>query len=106
MSSSQSPAAGRRINSRQASGDRFDRRKRIVQLVPQHAHQPLPGLQFFFAQRPREVGDHQQLMRQAAFAERAARNAPAARCCREGALDRLRLALRNSARPRSAARRS
>ncbi len=53
----------RDISSRQSSGrgsvftrclqalrDGLDGRERIVQLVPKHAHQPLPGLQFFFAQ--------------------------------------------------------
>ena len=55
-------------------------RQRIVELVAEHAHQSLPGLQFFFAQGARQVGDHQQLVRQAAFAKLAARNAPAAGC--------------------------
>ena len=37
----------------QAAGDGLDRRERIVQLVAEHAHQTLPGLQLLFAQRAR-----------------------------------------------------
>ena len=46
--------------------------------MAQHAHQPLPGVQFFFAQGARDIGQHQQLVRLAAFAEVAAADAPQA----------------------------
>ena len=46
----------------QTPRDRLDRRQRIVQFVPQHANQPLPGFQFFGAQRLRKIGHHYELM--------------------------------------------
>ena len=48
----------------QAAGDRLDRRQRVVDLVAEHAHQPLPRLALLLAQRLAEVGQHQQLVRQ------------------------------------------
>ena len=53
MSSRQSSGSGSRAsNALEAAGDGFDGRQRIVQLVAQHAHQALPGLQFLLAQGP------------------------------------------------------
>ena len=84
------PVVGQRIagdDGRQAAGDRLDRRQRVVQLVAEHAHQPLPGLQFLLAQGLGQIGDHHQFERQAALAELAAAHAPAGprrpgrRCC-------------------------
>ena len=45
--------------------------------MPEHSDEPLPGLQFLGAQRLGQVGDDQQVMRQAALAEGAAADAPA-----------------------------
>ena len=66
ISSSQSVGSGCRVSRlAQAAGNRFDGSQRVVQLVPEHAHQPLPGLQLLLAQRQREIRQHQQLQRQA-----------------------------------------
>ena len=60
-----SRAAARRRSSSapQAPGDRLDRRERVVDLVAEHAHEPLPGLALLVAQRPAQVGEHEQLVR-------------------------------------------
>ena len=51
MSSRQSSGScSRAMMLMQAAGDRFNGRERIVQLMAQHANQPLPGLQFLLAQ--------------------------------------------------------
>ena len=57
--------------------------------MTQHSHQALPSLQFFVAEGTRKVGDHQQLMRQAALAEYAAADAPPSGSGGEGTLNRL-----------------
>ena len=75
------PVGRRRLaldDRRQAAGDRLDRRQRVVHLVADDANQPLPGLALLFAQRLAQVGEHQQLVRPAALAERAAPDLPAA----------------------------
>ena len=71
MSSSQSAGRGSRSDqAAEAAGDRLDRRQRVVQLVAEHADQTLPGLALLFAQRLAEVGEHEQVMRQAVLPER------------------------------------
>ena len=85
------PIVGQRIardDRLQAAGDGFDRRQRVVQLVAEHAHQALPGLQFLLAQGLREIGDHHQFQRQAVLADARAAHAPAARAAREDGLQR------------------
>ena len=57
---------------------RLDRRERAVELVTDDAHEALPRLPLFLAQRAAELRDHEQLVRLAAFAEAAAANFPAA----------------------------
>jgi len=37
--------------------------QRIIDLMAKHSHQALPRVQLLFAQRPRYIGEHQQLMR-------------------------------------------
>ena len=44
----------------QASGDRLDRRQRVVELMPEHPDQALPGLALFLAQRTAHVGEDEQ----------------------------------------------
>ena len=79
MSSRQSAGGGSRSTIvDEAAGDRLDRRERVVHLVADDANQPLPRLALFFAQRLAEVGEHEQLVRPAALAERAAPDLPAA----------------------------
>ena len=63
----------------QAAGDGFDGRQRVVQLVAQHPHQALPGLQFLLAQGLGEVGDDHQFERQPALADSAPAHSPAPR---------------------------
>ena len=106
MSSSQSSARGVLLQQRSQTGrDRLDRRERVVQLVSKHANQPLPRLQFFFAQRAGQVGDHEQADAAVRLRGNALRLTPQrplaprkVRCT-----VRVRLAGRNSSRPRSAA---
>ena len=50
--------------------DRLDRRQRIVDLVRQHADDSLPRLLLFFAQRPGEVCEDEQLVWLAIASER------------------------------------
>ena len=66
----------------EAAGDRLDRRERVVDLVADDADQPLPRLTLLVAQRPADVGEHQQLVRTAFLTERRAPHFPAARCRR------------------------
>ena len=80
MSSSQSSARLRTIHQgEKIFGHGFDRRERIIQLVSENANQPLPRLPLFFAQGAAHIGNHQQLVRQAALAKHAVPNFPAAR---------------------------
>ncbi|PYS76671.1 MAG: hypothetical protein DMF66_13435 [Acidobacteria bacterium] len=46
--------------------------------MAEHAHDPLPGLQLLLAQGPAQVGDDEELVRDAALAETAPAHAPAA----------------------------
>ena len=83
---------------------RFDRRERIIQLVAEDANQALPGLALFVAQRAAQIGEHEQLVRQAAFAKTAATHFPTAGFARKSdLLDARGLAVRHSARPSSPA---
>src|SRR5207247_1865775 len=50
-----------------------------VHFVAEHADEPLPGAALFFAQGATEIGEHEQFVRQTAFAKCAAANAPSAR---------------------------
>ncbi len=78
---------------RQASGDRLDRRERVVHLVPDDANQALPRLPFFLAQRLAQIGEHQQLVRPAALAEQASPDFPPAHATgKRGGDDARRLA--------------
>ena len=52
--------------------------------MAQHPHQPLPRLQFLFAERLGEVGNHQEVERQAAFPDARPAHAPAARAAGKG----------------------
>ena len=71
MSSRQSAGSGSRSSMRlEAAGDRLDRRERVVDLVAEHADEPLPRLPLFLAQRLAQVGEHEQLVRPSALAER------------------------------------
>ena len=80
VSPRQSSGSGSRCDElAQRAGHRFDRRERAVELVADHAHEPLPRLPLLLAQRPAEIRDHEQLVRLAAFAETAAPDLPAAR---------------------------
>ena len=79
-SSRQSGGGGSRLSKvSKAARDRFDRRERIVHLVTEHAHDALPGVAFFFAQRLAQIGQHHQLVRHAMLAKSAPPHAPAAR---------------------------
>ena len=49
---------------------------------PEHANQPLPCLALFFAQGAAQIGDHEQLVRQAAFAETCRDESPSVPLCR------------------------
>jgi len=64
---------------------RLDRRQRIVEFVPQHADQALPGLPLFLAQGAREIGDHQQIVGQPALAKPETAHIEAARAAGESA---------------------
>ena len=105
MSSSQSSARrGALHQGEKIFGDGLDRRERIVQFVSEHANQPLPCLAFFFAQGAAHIGNHQQLVRQAAFAKHAVANFPASRFPGENDRGDLRpFALRHAASPSSLA---
>ena len=61
---------------RETSGDRLDRRERVVDLVAEHAHESLPRLQLFFAQRLADVGEHEQRVRPSVLAKRSATHFP------------------------------
>src|SRR5262249_54044835 len=50
--------------------------ERVVDLVTQYAHEPLPCLQFLFAQRLADVGEHQQRVRAAILTEGSAPDLP------------------------------
>ena len=52
-----------------------------------HSHDPLPRFQFFFSQRPCEIRQHEQLMRQAALTEHAAPHFPATGTAGETGVD-------------------
>ena len=81
----------------EAAGDRLDRRERVVDLVADDADQPLPRLALFVAQRPADVGEHEQLMRTSSLAERRAPHFPAARRAGErDVLDARRLRRRGT----------
>ena len=45
-----------------AAGDGLDRCERVVDLVAEHPHEPLPGRALLGAERPAQVGQHQQLV--------------------------------------------
>ncbi len=59
-------------------------RQRVVDLVAEDAHQPLPGLAFLFAQRAADVGEHEELVGEAALSEARAPDFPAAGAAGEG----------------------
>ena len=83
-SSRQSAGGGsRRSKPSKAAGDRFDRRERIVHFVAEHPNESLPGVAFLFAQRAAQIGQDEQLMRQAALAKVAFAARPSDRCRRE-----------------------
>jgi len=63
----------------QRAGHRLDRRERPVDLVANDAHEALPGLPLFLAQRAAQVRDHEQLVRPAAVAKAAPANLPTPR---------------------------
>ena len=67
----------------EAASDRLDGRQRIVQLMAQDADKALPRLQLFFPKGTGEIGDDEELMRNAALTEVAAANAPPATSARE-----------------------
>src|SRR5690606_3158364 len=70
-------------------GNGLDGCERVVDLVAEHPDQPPPRLPLLLAQRAREVGKDQELVRQAAEPERAAAQLPApARAARERRLQR------------------
>jgi hypothetical protein len=48
----------------EAAGDRFDRGERVVDLVTEHPHDPLPRRALLRAQHPAQIRQHQQLVRQ------------------------------------------
>ena len=75
----------------QRRGHRADRRQRIVELVTEHAQQALPGEALFFAQRAAEIGDDEQIVRPAAFAETRAADFPATAAAGKRALDQTRV---------------
>src|SRR5207247_8390026 len=60
----------------QGVGDRLDRSEGVVQLVGKHANQSPPSLALFLAQGARHICEYQELVRQAALAERAATHFP------------------------------
>ena len=89
----------------EAAGDRLDRRERVVDLVAEHPHEPLPRRALLGAQHPAQVGEHQQLVRQAVLAESTAAQLPAPGAARERRLERARrLALEAGAEPERARR--
>ena len=47
----------------EAPGDRDDRGERVVDLVPQHADEPLPGQTLLLAKRAAQIGEHEQVVR-------------------------------------------
>ena len=63
-------------------GDRLDGRERVVDLVREHADDPLPRGLLLLAQRPAEVGQHDQLVRPAFAVERRATHLIAGRGAR------------------------
>ena len=75
----------------QTSGNRFDRRERIVHFVAEDANESLPGAPLFFAKRAAEVGQDEQFVRQSALAKGAAANAPSPRAARETQASAARL---------------
>ena len=81
------PVLRRRLAGQQAGerrGHRVDGGERVVELVAEHADQPLPGLALLLAQGLREIGDHQQPVGAPLFAEGAAPDLPAPRAAGEG----------------------
>src|SRR5207245_1300880 len=74
-----SPVQRRRVPAhqlREALRDRFDRGERVVELMAQHADQPLPRLPLLVTQRAAHVGENEELMRQPALAKRPAPHLP------------------------------
>src|SRR5262249_17747986 len=74
----------------QASGDRFDRRERVVDLVTEHAHETTPRLQLLFAKRLRDVRENEQRMRAPILTKRSAPYFPSPRAARERYVHRAR----------------
>jgi hypothetical protein len=62
---------------------------RVVQLVTQHADEALPGLALLVAQRAREVGEHEEAVRDAVLPEHPAADLEAAGTAGEGQLQDL-----------------
>src|SRR6476620_889896 len=58
--------------------------------MAKHTDEPLPGLALFFAQRAAEVGDDEQLVRHAVFAELSVADGPASVLAGKGDLRGLR----------------
>src|SRR5690349_10170695 len=86
------PVGGLRIPANQigeTSGNRLDRRERIVELVAQHAQQSLPRSPLFFTKRLTQVSQHQQLKLVPALAKRAATNVPTSNAAGKHHLHRL-----------------
>ncbi len=52
-----------------------DGREGVIEFVAEDADEALPGLEFFFAERTGEVSDDEELVGEAAFAERRAGDA-------------------------------
>ena len=79
MSSRQSSGIGSCASDAvEAAGDRLDRRERIVQLVAEHANQPMPRLALLLPQRHVDVAQHDERVRQPALPERSAPHLPLA----------------------------
>src|SRR6188474_983379 len=62
----------------EATGDRFDRRERVVHFMAEHSHESLPGFAFLFPQGAAEIGQNEQFMGEATLAEVALAHTPAA----------------------------
>ena len=75
-------------------------RERVVDLVAQHPHEPLPRRALLRAQRAAQVGQHQQLVRPAVLPESSAAHLPAPGAPGKGGLERARrLALQARGEP-------
>src|SRR5436305_1613271 len=78
------PRLRRPERQQEAPRDRLDRCERVVDLMTQHAHEPLPGLQLLFAERLAHVREDEQRVRTAILSKQSATYFPAPRSPREG----------------------